>query len=191
MAATSYSAQSSHFQREQIVREIQSVFREKLSAPAPAADEDLFRSGVLEPATMVQLLVSLEDRFGLRLPIPETGLDAFRTVAAIAERVLERLLERLRGPYEDARTGEYGVTEAEVAALFHEKMGLRIESLESDLFQTGVFDSMTLVSFILHLEERFGVRFPMEELDIEAGVTVATLAGLVSRAKRASAERVA
>ena len=76
----------------------------------------------------------------------------------------------------------------EIVDLFREKLDIRLESPHADLFHSGVFDSMTLVTFILHLEEKYAIRFPMEDLDLEAGVTVATLAGLVNRSRDAAAE---
>ena len=62
-----------------------------------------------------------------------------------------------------------------------------IESVDADLFQTGVFDSMTLVEFILHLEERFELRFPMEDLELDSVLSVTRLAEMVRNGKRAAA----
>jgi D-alanine--poly(phosphoribitol) ligase subunit 2 len=174
---------------DSVVREIKAVFRERLAITIASADQDLFRSGILDSATMVRLLLSLEDRFGLSIPLTEVGADSFRTVTRIAELVLERQ----RDPSTRAAEPEPVIEDPAVKAivcLFLEKMDIQIESVDADLFHTGVFDSMTLVSFLLHVEERFRIRFPMEELDIEAGVTVATLADLVKRGKRESAERI-
>jgi acyl carrier protein len=69
---------------------------------------------------------------------------------------------------------------AEIQALFLERLSIRIESPDADLFQTGVFDSMTLVEFILALEEHFGLRFPMEELELDSVVSVVKIAELVA-----------
>ena len=75
----------------------------------------------------------------------------------------------------------------EIQALFLDRLAIRIESADADLFQTGVFDSMTLVEFILALEEHFGLRFPMEELELDAVVSVVKIAELVASRKRIEA----
>jgi D-alanine--poly(phosphoribitol) ligase subunit 2 len=185
LATTSYAAEKSLSPMELLVGELKTVFRDKLAIAVASADQDLFRSGILDSATTIRLLLAIEEHFGLRLPMSEIGAESFRTLANIAELVSELQ----RGP--SPGLSEEDPTVAEVVALFREKMDISIESVGADLFRAGVFDSMTLVSFILHLEERFLIRFPMEELDIEVGVTVATLADLVNRGKVASAERVA
>jgi acyl carrier protein len=69
----------------------------------------------------------------------------------------------------------------EIRALFLDRLDIRIESPDADLFQTGVFDSMTLVEFILALEEHFGLRFPMEELELDSVLSVVRIAQLVAR----------
>ena len=68
----------------------------------------------------------------------------------------------------------------EIQELFLEKLSIRVEAEEADLFQTGVFDSMTLVQFIFHLEERYEFRMPMEELDVESFHSVTKIAEVVS-----------
>jgi acyl carrier protein len=68
----------------------------------------------------------------------------------------------------------------EIQGLILEKLSIRVESPKSDLFQTGVFDSLTLVQFILHLEEHFGLHLPMGDLDFESFVSIERMAELVA-----------
>ncbi len=75
----------------------------------------------------------------------------------------------------------------EIQALFLEKLALRVESAETDLFQTGILDSMTLVQFILHLEEHVGLHLPMEGLEVDSFRSVVKIAELVASRKAAPA----
>ncbi|HEX4997527.1 MAG TPA: phosphopantetheine-binding protein [Terriglobia bacterium] len=76
---------------------------------------------------------------------------------------------------------------SEILALFQKELAVQVESPHVDLFQSGVFDSMTLVVFILALETRFGLRFPMDELELDSVVSVVKIAELVAGRKRAAA----
>jgi acyl carrier protein len=171
---------------ESIIREVQSIFRSQLAVTVASADEDLFRSGVLDSDRAERLLRSLERHFGLRLA---AGAESLRTVAGIAELVADRRRHPHVVPTLDKPAGEQERMTAEIVDLFREKMDIRIDSVDADLFHSGVFDSMTLVNFLLHIEDKFLIRFPMEELDIESGVSVETLASLVLKSRRA-AERI-
>jgi acyl carrier protein len=68
----------------------------------------------------------------------------------------------------------------EIQGLILEKLSVRVESPKSDLFQTGVFDSLTLVQFIVHLEEHFGLHLPMGDLDFDSFVSIERMAELVA-----------
>jgi acyl carrier protein len=68
----------------------------------------------------------------------------------------------------------------EIQGLILEKLSVRVESPKSDLFQTGVFDSLTLVQFIVHLEEHFGLHLPMGDLDFDSFVSIQRMAELVA-----------
>ena len=54
-------------------------------------DEHIFSSGLLDSFSVTQLILFLEDRFGVRIPAAEVTLDDFDTLARILH-----LLERLR-----------------------------------------------------------------------------------------------
>ena len=86
-----------------------------------------------------------------------------------------------------SKTAEQQDLLREIQLLFLEKLSTRIESAESDLFQTGILDSMTLVQLVLELEERFGLRLPMEDLELDSFRSVMRIAELVARHKWATA----
>lgn len=67
----------------------------------------------------------------------------------------------------------------EIAALVREKLLADVGSPEEDLLLTGVLDSLTLIQLLVHLEERFRVRIPLEELEIENIRSIASIVRLV------------
>jgi methoxymalonate biosynthesis acyl carrier protein len=67
--------------------DIQRLFAEKLSRPVSSPDEDLFESGILDSMVLVELLLQLEQSFGLSVSIADLDLDNIRTVRRIAEMV--------------------------------------------------------------------------------------------------------
>ncbi len=64
--------------------EIAQLFTERLQVEVPAADVDLFATGVVDSLMFVKLLASLEERFGIRVSFEELEIDDFRTLAQIA-----------------------------------------------------------------------------------------------------------
>jgi acyl carrier protein len=68
----------------------------------------------------------------------------------------------------------------EIQGLILEKLSFRVESPNSDLFQKGVFDSLTLVQFIVHLEEHFGLHLPIGDLDFDSFISIEKMAELVA-----------
>ncbi len=68
----------------------------------------------------------------------------------------------------------------DIQALVSNKLSIQVDSVDADLFETGVLDSMTLVQLILGLEQQYGLELPMHELEIECFSTVARIAGLVA-----------
>lgn len=67
--------------------EIQRLFAEKLSRPVGSVDEDLFEAGILDSMVLVELLLQLEQTFGLSISIADLDLDNIRTIRRIAELV--------------------------------------------------------------------------------------------------------
>ena len=52
-------------------------------------DEDLFDAGVLDSMGTVELIVELESRFDIRVPVSEFGRDDWNTANKIVEGVTE------------------------------------------------------------------------------------------------------
>ncbi len=68
----------------------------------------------------------------------------------------------------------------QISALFAEKLHLQVPSLETDLIDTGLVDSLTFVEFLAHLEQEFGVRVSLEDLEIDHFRTIARIARFVA-----------
>lgn len=72
---------------ETLADQIARVFATKLHVEAPSVDTDLVEAGVLDSMAFVELLLSLEDEFGVKVSLDELELDNFRSIARIAEFV--------------------------------------------------------------------------------------------------------
>jgi len=67
--------------------EIASLLFENLNVEVPSVHEDLLETGLLDSLKIVELLVELEQRFGMRIPLKELEIDNFRSVIKIAHFV--------------------------------------------------------------------------------------------------------
>jgi methoxymalonate biosynthesis acyl carrier protein len=65
--------------------QIRRLFEEVLNIQVPADDTDLIDGGYLDSLALVELLVEIEMRFGVSMPLDDLDIDDFRTVARIAE----------------------------------------------------------------------------------------------------------
>ena len=72
--------------KSQVIEIIDELFMEDFS---DMMDEDLFDAGVLDSMGTVELIVELENRFGIRVPVSEFGRDDWNTANKIVEGVTE------------------------------------------------------------------------------------------------------
>jgi D-alanine--poly(phosphoribitol) ligase subunit 2 len=70
-----------------IIERLGAVFVESFHIEVPSPDTDLLETGILDSFQFVELLVQLEQRFGLRIKIDDIDLDDLRTLARIARLV--------------------------------------------------------------------------------------------------------
>ena len=75
-----------------IVEHLGALFAEQFHINVPSPDTDLLDSGLLDSLQFVELLLQLEQRFGIRVPIDSIELDDLRTLARLA-RVIAALQE--------------------------------------------------------------------------------------------------
>ena len=72
--------------KAEVIEIIDELFMEDVS---DMMDEDLFDAGVLDSMGTVELIVELENRFDIRVPVSECGRDDWNTANKIVEGVTE------------------------------------------------------------------------------------------------------
>lgn len=63
-----------------------------------------------------------------------------------------------------------------IAAIFRGVLDREVPSVETDLFETGVLDSLAFVELLLQLEREYGVTTSVEDLDADNFRTIARIA---------------
>ena len=66
------------------------LLRERLHLDVPSPDTDLVETGLMDSLQFVQLVLHLEEDFGIHIPLEDLGIDHFRSVTSIAEFVANR-----------------------------------------------------------------------------------------------------
>jgi len=64
--------------------------------------------------------------------------------------------------------------------LFANEMSLEIPSVETNLFDTGVLDSLAFEQLLLHLEREFGVTTSIDDLEMYHFQSIAHIAQFVA-----------
>ena len=70
--------------------------------------------------------------------------------------------------------------EEAVVRIYREALDIEVDSLDVDVFDSGLLDSLGLVMLVSEIEERFGLRIPFETLEIDEFRTVRSLARVVA-----------
>ena len=70
-----------------IIDRLGALFIESFHIEVPSSDADLLENGILDSLQFVELLVQLEQRFGLRIKIEDIDLEDLRTLGRIARLV--------------------------------------------------------------------------------------------------------
>lgn len=70
------------------IREALGRFLEERVQTSVAADQDLFKSGLVSSMFAMQLVVHLEEEYDIAIVGPDLKLDSFRTIEAMTELVL-------------------------------------------------------------------------------------------------------
>lgn len=69
----------------------------------------------------------------------------------------------------------------ELTELFAKKLSLDVSSVDTDLVETGLLDSLALIELLAQLEERFGVSVSTDDLELENFRSIANIARFVAR----------
>ena len=72
--------------RSEVIEIIDELFMEDVS---DMMDEDLFDAGVLDSMGTVELIVEIENRFDIRVPVTEFGRDDWNTANKIIAGIVE------------------------------------------------------------------------------------------------------
>ncbi len=65
-------------------------------------------------------------------------------------------------------------------ALFVESLHIEVPSADTDLFETGMLDSLQLVELLLQLEQRFDFRIKIDDIDLDDLRTLARIARMLA-----------
>jgi acyl carrier protein len=68
-----------------------------------------------------------------------------------------------------------------IRELISSKLLIQIDSEDADLLGAGILDSLALVQLLVHLEERFRVKIPLEDLEIDDLRSVSSIARVVEQ----------
>jgi len=68
---------------------------------------------------------------------------------------------------------------AQIMVTLTEKVNVEVPSVDTDLLETGILDSMTLVELIMHIEETFGITITLKDIEFDRLRSVARIAELV------------
>jgi acyl carrier protein len=69
----------------------------------------------------------------------------------------------------------------EIVAIFREVLGIELPSNDVDVIDSGLLDSLSLVTLLFEIEQRTGIEVPFETLDLEDLRTVDSMAVAVGR----------
>ncbi len=70
--------------------------------------------------------------------------------------------------------------QAEVAAIFARDLHIDVHAPDTDLLTTGRLDSIGMVELLLQLENHFGVRAEMDDLEIDHFRSIAAIASFIT-----------
>ncbi len=67
-----------------------------------------------------------------------------------------------------------------LGALFVESFHIEVPSPDTDLLETGILDSLQFVELLVQLEQRFGFRIKIDDIDLDDLRTLARIARVVA-----------
>jgi D-alanine--poly(phosphoribitol) ligase subunit 2 len=67
-----------------------------------------------------------------------------------------------------------------ISRLILDGLNLEVPSTDTDLFETGVLDSMAFVDLLFRVEQQFGVRVSIEDLEIDRFRSIDRIAEFVA-----------
>ena len=74
---------------------------------------------------------------------------------------------------------DYASILEEITTIFSEELNLTIDSKDTDLFESGAMDSLSLVELLFQIEQRFGIEISIDSLEIDNFHSIDTIAKFV------------
>ena len=78
-------------QLDQLQRQINDIFHERFDTKLESDEVDLLETGLVDSVKIVELVLEIEQRFGVSLPFEDLEIEDFRTVQRLAERIARTL----------------------------------------------------------------------------------------------------
>ena len=75
------------YEQNQLQQQIIEIFSERFETRLGSDEVDLLETGIVDSVKIVELVLEIEQRFGISLPFEELEIDDFRTVLRLAERI--------------------------------------------------------------------------------------------------------
>jgi methoxymalonate biosynthesis acyl carrier protein len=76
---------------------------------------------------------------------------------------------------------EHNGVHQKLTDLFARRLNLNVPSVDTDLVETGLLDSLTLVELLAQLEETFGVSISTDDLEFENFRSIGSIAVFVAQ----------
>lgn len=67
-----------------------------------------------------------------------------------------------------------------IAVLFSEKLHIEVPSMDADLMESGILDSLTLVELLFYIEQDLGFKISLEVLDLDHFRSIARIADFLT-----------
>lgn len=78
-----------------------------------------------------------------------------------------------------------------IARLFADTLHVDVPSADTDLFDTGILDSLAFVELLLQLEREFGVTTSVDDLEVDNFRSISLIAAFVKTRQMARPRRMA
>jgi D-alanine--poly(phosphoribitol) ligase subunit 2 len=75
---------------------------------------------------------------------------------------------------------------ARVQAVFSGPLNVDVPSTDTDLLESGLLDSLALVSLLLHIEQEFGVAVSLEDMDFDHWRSIRAISSFLTTTLSAS-----
>jgi acyl carrier protein len=71
--------------------------------------------------------------------------------------------------------------ERNISDIFEQQLHLRVPSADTDLFESGSLDSLSCVELLLQVEVEYGIRIPLQDLELSQFRSIGRIAGFIKR----------